>query len=94
LIKEDAMADDLYVSELEKHFPRILKNIEYLWSDIGLRPYFDKLVLDDRAGDGPARQGFPPEGMEEIMLLASVNRLLHPAGWRGDDDATRPANAF
>jgi hypothetical protein len=88
------MADELYVSELEKQFPRILNSIVMLWSDIGLRPYFDKLTLDQRVGDGPARQGFPPEVMEEIMLLASINRLLHPSGWRGDDDATRPANAF
>jgi hypothetical protein len=88
------MADQLYVSELEKQFPRILESIVALWSDIGLRPYFDKLVIDERAGDGPPRQGFPPEVMEEIMLLASVNRLLHPSGWRGDDDATRPVNAF
>ena len=88
------MADDAYQSALEQQFPRILEMIVALWSDIGLRPYFDKLVLDDRAGEGPARQGFPPEVMEEIMLLASVNRMLHPSGWRGDDDATRPANAF
>ena len=88
------MADDLHISALEQQFPRILEMIVALWSDIGLRPYFDKLVIDDRAGEGPARQGFPPEVMEEIMLLASVNRMLHPSGWRGDDDATRPANAF
>jgi len=88
------MADQQCLCELEKHFPRILANIVGLWSDIGLRPYFDKLVIDTRAGDGAARQGFPPEVMEEIMLLASVNRMLHPSGWRGDDDATRPVNAF
>ena len=88
------MADDPYASELEKQFPRILASIVTLWSDIGLRPYFDRLVIDERAGAGAARQGFPPEVMEEIMLLASLNRLLHPSGWRGDDDATRPTNAF
>lgn len=88
------MADALYVSELEKQFPRILDAVVALWSDIGLRPYFDKLVFDQRAGEGPARQGFPPEVMEEIMLLASVNRILHPSGWRGDDDATKPVNSF
>jgi len=88
------MPEDRDQSELEKQFPRILANIVGLWSDIGLRPYFDRLVIDDRAGGGAARQGFPPEVMEEIMLLASVNRLLHPSGWRGDDDATRPINAY
>ena len=88
------MADKQCLSALEQQFPRILANIAALWSDIGLRPYFDRLVIDDRAGDGAARQGFPPEVMEEIMLLASVNRMLHPSGWRDDDDATRPVNAF
>lgn len=88
------MADAAGASELEKQFPRILAIIVNLWSDIGLRPYFDKLVIDDRAGEGAARQGFPSEVMEEIMLLASVNRLLHPSGWRGDDDATRPIQSF
>jgi hypothetical protein len=93
------MADDQYKSELEKQFPRIVSAVITLWSDIEMRPFFDKLVIDQRAYTGPQadakpREGFPAEVLEEILLLASMNRILHPSGWNGDPDATRPPIAF
>lgn len=89
------MADDHYKSELEQQFPRIVSSIITLWSDLEMRPFFDQLIIDQRAYTGPnaaakPREGFPPEVLEEILLLAQMNRLLHPSGWAGDPDATRP----
>ena len=93
------MAVDQTKSELEKQFPRIISSIITLWSDIEMRPFFDRLIIDQRAYTGPnaalkPREGFPPEVLEEILLLASMNRLLHPSGWSGDPDATRPPGAW
>ena len=89
------MADEEYKSELEKQFPRIVSSIITLWSDIEMRPFFDQLIIDQRAYSGPnagakPREGFPAEVLEEILLLASMNRAMHPSGWGGDPDATRP----
>ena len=90
------MADEEYKSELEKQFPRIVSFIITQWSDIEMRPFFDQLIIDQRAYTGQnatakPRDGFPAEVLEEILLLASMNRSMHPSGWGGDPDATRPA---
>ena len=93
------MADDRDKSELEKQFPRILGSIVTLWSDIEMRPFFDGLIIDKRAHTGAhaaakPREGFPPEVLEEILLLASINRILHPSGWGDDPDTTLPPGAW
>ena len=66
------MANELYKSELEQQFPRLVSSVIALWSDIEMRPFFEKLIIDQRAFTGPQadakpREGFPPEVLEEIL---------------------------
>jgi uncharacterized protein len=70
------MAPDMliHLSTLEARFPRVASAIQLLWGYPEMDTYFAKLVVDDR-GD---REGFPPDVMSDIMLLASMHQSLYP----------------
>ena len=72
------MADEQCVSALEDQYPRIVQNVVAVWKDAEGAKYFDKLVLDTRAGENNARQGFPPEVLEELLFLSSVHMTIFP----------------
>ena len=61
------MAADLK-SEIEKQYPHIIDKLVLMWGYPELNHYLDKLLFADRK-----REGFPPEVMEELMLLHSLN---------------------
>jgi hypothetical protein len=56
------------LSELELRYPRILDSIVLMWGYGELDGYLERLLFADRK-----RDGFPPEVMEELMML----QLLH-----------------
>ena len=72
------MADEQCVSALESLFPRIAQNVVAVWKDAEAAKYFDKLVVDTRAGENNARQGFPPEVLEELLFLSRVHMTIFP----------------
>lgn len=78
--EEDAQA--LHKSQLERQFPRIAEHLVELWNNSACDQYLNTLVLDDRCD----RHGFPPEIMEDLMLLENIRwSLLH------DEDLPQPA---
>jgi hypothetical protein len=56
-------------SHLEQKFPRIVMRMVELWHSGACRNYLHSLLLDER-GD---RQGFPPEVMDELILLDRIH---------------------
>lgn len=68
-------------SHVEQKFPRIVARLVELWHSGACRPYLNSLLLDER-GD---RQGFPPEVMDELILLDRIH------GSRALPDGTQPA---
>jgi hypothetical protein len=56
-------------SHLEQQFPRIAFRLVELWENVACGDYLRSLLMDDRGG----RQGFPPEVVEELILLDSIH---------------------
>ena len=55
-------------SEIERQYPHIVDKLVLMWGYPELNHYLDKLLFADRK-----RDGFPPEVMEELMLLHALN---------------------
>jgi len=51
---------------LERRYPRIVDRLVGLWGSPVCGEYLQSLILMDR---GDLRQGFPPELIEDLMLL-------------------------
>jgi hypothetical protein len=61
-------------SELELRYPHIVDKLVMLWGYPELTQYLDKILFaDDRR-----REGFPPEVMEELMMLHSLHSAAVP----------------
>jgi len=72
---------------LATDFERILQRIELFWGEKEAIEYLDSLLLnpipDDttKVGDSISRvrKGFPPEALNEIVLIKQVHQLQHPS---------------
>lgn len=60
--------------ELEIWYPRIIGELTARWCQHDIDAYLRQLILDERHG----RRGFPPEIMEELLLLAGIRWQLNP----------------
>jgi hypothetical protein len=70
--QEEAHAHEM--SGLERQFPRIAEHLVEMWNNAACDEYLNTLVLDDRCD----RHGFPPEVMEDLMLLENIRwSLVH-----------------
>jgi hypothetical protein len=66
------MSNQDSITDLEKHFPRLVEEIALEWGYPKFPDYIDHLLLDDR-GD---RQGFPETVVSELMFLRMVGEEL------------------
>lgn len=60
-------------SILERNYPHVCARIATLWGYQELNDYFESLWLQE--GE---RQGFVPEAMSELMLLARLHHMIVP----------------
>lgn len=65
---------DVYMSELEKQYPRIVEKLVTMWPSQESEKYLQSLSIDER-GD---REGFNRDVAAEIMLLYSVKAKSLP----------------
>jgi len=63
-----------YTTRLEHQFPRIAEAIVLLWGHPEMDAYFNKIAVDER-GD---REGFPPEVMSDLLMLATLHAHAYP----------------
>jgi hypothetical protein len=68
------MADDTYISTLEKDFPHIAQRAVTFWNTDEFFAFITGLATTDR----PDRSGFPDAAAEELLLLEQVHDVLHP----------------
>ncbi len=75
------------LSEVEKKFPHVARNITLMWGCPEFVDYINKLIVDDRGG----RQGFPTEVLDEMLFLHRLHmtrydqprvREFEPTMWR------------
>lgn len=75
------------LSEIEKKFPQIARNIALMWGCAEFVDYINKLIVNDRDG----RQGFPGEVIDEMLFLHRLHvtrngeprvRDFEPTKWR------------
>ena len=64
--------DGLPESTLEQKFPHIAQKLTVLWSSEACALYISNLAIVDRG----ARQGFPVEVLEDLMMLGEINAML------------------
>jgi uncharacterized protein len=65
--------EQFYPATLESKYPRIFSKIIELWGTLELDDYMGEIMVDKRGG----RQGFPPDVLNDILVLARINgRLL------------------
>ncbi len=67
--KENLPKNTDSISELEKQYPHIAKQLCAYWGDDIFENYANKLIIDER-GD---RQGFPREVIEEVLFLYQLH---------------------
>jgi hypothetical protein len=68
---------------LEKQFPRIMQNIILMWGFPEFPKYIEKISVDERGN----RHGFPPEVLDEIMLLHAVHLIKQGASLHDKNDS-------
>lgn len=68
---------DVYMSELEKQYPRIVEKLVAIWPAPESDEYVQNLTFDERGG----REGFGREVAAEIMLLHSIKVKPHKGVW-------------
>jgi hypothetical protein len=67
IVKTNANPDEM--SEVEKQYPHIAKQLCEYWGDDIFENYANKLIIDER-GD---RQGLPREVIEELLFLYQLH---------------------
>lgn len=60
---------------IETEFPRIVKNIRFLWGNKEFYPYMDKLLNDSRDG---TRKGFKFQISLALMKVVEIHDGLFP----------------
>lgn len=65
---------DLFQTNLEKNYPRVLEAIQSMWGYKELNQYFRKLTMDER-GD---RAGFPEDVWDDLYTLLRLHQEIVP----------------
>jgi hypothetical protein len=64
--------DGLPESTIEQHFPRIAQKLVLVWPSEACAEYLTSLIVTKRE----TRQGFPPEVVEDLLMLHSMNDMI------------------
>jgi hypothetical protein len=73
------ISDGLPESTIEQQFPHIAQKLAVVWPSEACGLYITDLIVNRRE----ARQGFPHEVIEDLLMLHSINDMLVHAGGRG-----------
>jgi hypothetical protein len=65
-------SDGLPESTIEQHFPRIAQKLVLVWPSEACAIYLTSLIVNERE----ARQGFPPEVLDDLLMLHSMNDMI------------------
>lgn len=65
-------SDGLPESTIEQHFPRIAQKLALVWASEACAVYLTSLIVNERE----ARQGFPPEVIDDLLMLHSMNDMI------------------
>ena len=65
-------SDGLPESTIEQHFPRIAQKLVLVWPSEACAVYLTSLIVNERE----ARQGFPPEVLDDLLMLHSMNDMI------------------
>jgi hypothetical protein len=81
------IGDGLPESCIEQQFPHIAKKLTLAWPSEACALYIADLVVNTRE----ARQGFPKEVVEDLLMLHAINDMLMRVGTRGQRASTQSA---
>ena len=59
-------------STLEQHFPRIAQKLAAVWRSEACAIYLQELMVTERN----TRQGFPPDVVEDLLMLYLINEMF------------------
>ena len=59
-------------STIEQQFPQIARKLAMVWPSEACAEYITSLIVSKRE----ARQGFPPEVIDDLLMLHSMNDLI------------------
>jgi hypothetical protein len=76
---------DIYMSELEKQFPRIVENLVAIWPNQESANYLQSLVFNDRGN----RKGFNNEVAADIMDLYGIKVNVSDGAWNAELESDR-----
>lgn len=79
--------DGLPESSIEQHFPRIAEKLLVVWPSEACALYIASLLVNKRE----ARQGFPEEVVEDLLMLHAINDMLVRSGSRAPRKAAKSA---
>lgn len=65
-------SDGLPESTIEQQFPRIAQKLALVWASEACAVYLTSLIVNERE----ARQGFPPEVLDDLLMLHSMNDMI------------------
>jgi hypothetical protein len=74
----DQMSDGLPESSIEQQFPHVAQKLIVLWPSEACALYINDLIVNRR----DARQGFPKDVIEDLLMLHSINDMRLRAGNR------------
>ena len=80
-------SDGLPESCIEQQFPHIAKKLTLAWPSDACALYIADLVVNTRE----ARQGFPQEVLEDLLMLHEINDMLLRVGNRGQRTTAQSA---
>jgi hypothetical protein len=69
-------SDGLPESTIEQNFPRIAAKLLVLWPSEACAMYLTSILVNTRE----ARQGFPPQVVEDLMMLHAMNDMILRSG--------------
>ena len=72
LIPPTRPSDGRPESTIEQNFPRIAQKLVLMWPSEACAIYLTDLIVNKRE----TRQGFPPEVLEDLLMLHSMNDML------------------
>ena len=64
-------SDGLPESTIEQRFPQIAKKLILVWPSEACAAYLNNLIVTKRP-----REGFPPEVLDDLLMLYSMNDML------------------
>ena len=65
-------SDGLPECTIEQHFPQIARKLTMVWPSDACAAYIASLLVNKRE----TRQGFPPEVVEDLLMLHAMNEML------------------